>query len=264
MPPSRKKAVAKIPTFDETPVVFFLKITEDILNNIIPAGESTAYSEVETSGGLENISYSSILNSVDVFNKQTKFNTDLLKSVIESVNADRYSIQTGCFWCCHTFSWHPAVLPTSYDAYKNVYTCEGNFCSPECALSYNYADIKTSDSMKWNRHAMLGHLYSKIYVNRNLSPAPPRTLLRLFGGPLDIEQFRDYAFGDNELVLSDLHPIRLQFPSMNVQGPLRDIKKYVSLSTDVIDKASEQLRLKRSKPTSSNIQTLDMCIGKNR
>jgi hypothetical protein len=49
---------------------------------------------------------------------------------------------------------------------------------------------------------------------------------------------------------------------MNVQGPLRDIKKYVSLSVDVVEKASEQLRLKRSKPVNANIQTLDMCINK--
>jgi hypothetical protein len=87
-------------------------------------------------------------------------------------------------------------------------------------------------------------------------------MLRMFGGPLDIEQYRDYTTGTNDIVLSDLPPIRLQFPSMNVQGPLRDIKKYVSLSVDVVEKASEQLRLKRSKPVNANIQTLDMCINK--
>jgi hypothetical protein len=87
----------------------------------------------------------------------------------------------------------------------------------------------------------------------------------MFGGPLDIEQYREYTFNDNHIVLSELYPIRLLFPSMNVQAPLRDIKRYVSLSTDVVEKASEQLRLKRSKPVNVNIPTLDMCIiGKNR
>jgi len=144
--------------------------------------------------------------------------------------------------------------------YNNTYSCEGNFCSPECALAHNYSDNKISDSTKWNRHALLGHLYADLYSNRNLSPAPPRSLLRLFGGPLDIQQYRDYVTGDNNIVLSELHPIRLLFPSMNVQGPLRDIKKYVSLSNDVVEKASEQLRLKRSKPVNVNVPTLDMCI----
>jgi len=103
-------------------------------------------------------------------------------------------------------------------------------------------------------------LYADLYSNRELSPAPPRSLLRLFGGPLDIQQYRDYVTGDNNIVLSEIHPIRLLFPSMNVQGPLRDIKKYVSLSHDVVEKASEQLRLKRSKPVNVNVPTLDMCI----
>ena len=103
-------------------------------------------------------------------------------------------------------------------------------------------------------------MYAELYKTRVLSPAPPRSLLRLFGGSLDIEQYRDYITGDNYIVLSEIHPIRLVFPSMNVQGPLRDIKKYVSLSNDVVEKASEQLRLKRSKPMNVNVPTLDMCM----
>lgn len=246
--PARKTktaVVVKPQTVDETPVVFFLKVLDNE-PTIQPAGDS--------------ISYSDILNSVELSTNNQQFNTDLLKSVLSKVQVERYSPQTACFWCCHTFNWVSSVLPLSYDVYNNIYSCEGNFCSPECALSYNYADTKVSDSTKWNRHALLGHLYADLYKNRLLSPAPPRSLLRLFGGPLDIQQYREYTTGDNEIVLSDIHPIRLLFPSMNVQGPLRDIKKYVSLSNDVVEKASEQLRLKRSKPINVNVPTLDMCI----
>jgi hypothetical protein len=84
----------------------------------------------------------------------------------------------------------------------------------------------------------------------------------MFGGPLDIQQFREYTSGSNDIVMSELPPIRMLFPSMNVQGPLRDIKRYVSLSTDAVEKASEHLRLKRSKTMNTNIPTLDMCIVK--
>jgi hypothetical protein len=82
----------------------------------------------------------------------------------------------------------------------------------------------------------------------------------MFGGPLDIEQYRNYIMSTNDIILSALPPIRMIFPTMNIQGPLRDIKKYVSLSNDVVEKASESLRLKRSKPVHVNIPTLDMCI----
>jgi hypothetical protein len=244
MPPRKAKAPAKSQQIDESPVVFFLKVTENDSDSIIPAGDV--------------ISYSDILNTVE---KNTeRFNTELLKDVLSKVRVDQYSPHTACFWCCHTFTWVSCVLPISYDVYNNIYSCEGNFCSPECALAHLYADNKIPDSSKWNRHALLNHMYSDLYKTRSLSPAPPRSLLRLFGGQLDIEQYRDYITGENYIVLAEIHPIRLVFPSMNVQGPLRDIKKYVSLSSDVVEKASEQLRLKRSKPMNVNVPTLDMCM----
>jgi len=245
MPPRKPKTVVTR-QIDDSPVVFFLKISDKSRNDILPAGEHTNYSD--------------ILNTVE--KSSERFNTDILKQVLSSVVCEKYSPQIACFWCCHTFSWSACVVPNLYDIYNNVYVCEGNFCSPECGLAYNYSNTKILDSAKWTRHSLLYHLYAPLYKTRMLSPAPPRTILRMFGGPLDIEQFRDYTSGDNEFVLSEIHPVRLLFPTMNVQGPVRDIKKYVSLSTDVVEKASEQLRLKRSKPVNVNMPTLDMCIGK--
>jgi hypothetical protein len=189
-------------------------------------------------------------------------NSELLKDILDKTKQDtEYSKDTCCFWCSHKFGWAACVLPISYDAYKNLYTCEGHFCSPECSLAFLYKESDT-DSIKWNRHSLLRSLYSNLYVNKELSPAPPRTLLRMYGGPLDIEQYRTYTMKVNDIVASELPPIRLLFPSMNIQGPIRDIKKYVSLTNDVIEKASEQLRLKRSKPVNSHVNTID-CLLKH-
>lgn len=246
MPPRKQKAPE--PTVQETPVIFFLKVPDDYKEHIIPAGESTSYAD--------------ILSSVENTNTSPRFTTDLLKSIFNKIQRDaQYSPHTSCFWCCHGFEWDAFVLPISYDAYQHVYSCEGYFCSPECALAYLYADNRLTDSTRWNRHAMLNFLYSDLYTNSQLSPAPPRTTLRMFGGPLDIEQYRAYVSGANELVMSELPPIRVLFPSMNVQGPLRDVKKYVSLSSDVVEKASESLRLKRSKPVHVNVPTLDRLMS---
>jgi len=255
---ARKKAAIQKETpapIEETPVVFFLKTLEEFEEDVSPAGHIVGYSDVTKPPTTMN--YTDILKSMET---TTSMSTDLLKSILEKAMCDSYSSDAACFWCCHSFNWDPALLPISYDAYKNVYTCEGNFCSPECALSYLYKNVKTSDTTRWSRHTLLRHMYSSLYVNRELSPAPPRTLLRMFGGPLDISQFRAYAYSTNDMIMTDIPPIRLVFPTMNIQGPLRDVKKYVSLSTDVLDKASQQLRLKRSKPIHNNIQTLDMCL----
>jgi hypothetical protein len=249
-----RKKVVKDTTVQETPVVFFLRISEQTSDEILPAGTEIAYTEIVKPTA--STSYAEILRSVET---SVSLNSEMLKGILDKTIHTEYSQDTSCFWCCHGFHWSPCVLPISYDAYKNMYSCEGHFCSPECALAYLYKEGST-ESTKWNRHSLLRHMYSKLYTTKDLSPAPPRTLLRMFGGPLDIEQYRTYTMKTNDLIASELPPIRLVFPTMNIQGPIRDIKKYVSLSTDVIEKASEQLRLKRSKPVHANIPTIDMVL----
>ena len=258
MPP-RKKATTKDvqqSTIQETPVVFFLKLMDALPSeDVTPAGRTYEYSDISKPN--TNVTYTEILKSME---NVAPMNSEILKSILEKTMCDSYSQDTACFWCCHKFDWSPAVLPISYDAYKNIYTCEGHYCSPECALAYLYKQIQTSDTVRWNRHTLLRDMYTSMYTRRELSIAPPRTMLRMFGGPLDITQYRAYTTTVNNLVASELPPIRLVFPTMNIQGPVRDIKKYVSLSSDTVEKASQQLRLKRSKPIHSNIQTLDMCL----
>lgn len=247
-----RKKIVKDTSIQETPVVFFLRIVDGSGDDILPAGTEIAYSEITRPNAT---TYQEILQSVE---KSVSLNSEMLKSILDKTNYTTYG-DAACFWCCHSFNWTQCVLPVSYDAYKNIYTCEGNYCSPECALAYLYKEV-TTESIKWNRHSLLRHLYSKLYTATDLSPAPPRTLLRMFGGPLDIEQYRTYTMKTNDLISSELPPIRLIFPTMNIQGPIRDIKKFVSLSADVVEKASEQLRLKRSKPISNTAPTIDMVL----
>lgn len=257
MPPRKKTPASKEPIkpFEETPVVFFLKTVDDVVDDITPAGHTMGYADISKSQPITQ--YTEILKHME---GTSAMSTELLKSIFDKTVCESYPQDTACFWCCHSFEWAPAVLPISYDAYKNVYTCEGNFCSPECALAYLYVDIHVSDTVRWNRQTILNHLYSTMYESRDLSPAPPRSVLRMFGGPLDIAQYRGYVSSVNDIVLSDLPPVRLIFPTMNIQGPIRDIRRYVSLSTETVEKASQQLRLKRSKPVHTNIPTLDMCL----
>ena len=227
----------------ETPVVFFLRIHEQ-QHAVGPIEDSPSYSE---------------LLSVADGTSSDRFSNEILKPLIESIQRDKeYSEHTCCFWCCSMFKGFQFSLPVMYDTYKSIYICEGVYCSPECALAYLYADYSISESVRWNRRVLLQNLYTNIVPE--ISPAPPRSMLRMFGGPLDIKQYRGYVSCTNDIILSNLHPIRTIFPTMNVQGPIRDIKKYVSLSNDAVDKASESLRLKRSKAPQTTVPTLDMCI----
>ena len=229
----------------EAPIVFTLKLPAEE-NAPMPAGASTNYSE--------------ILQAVETSQVAERFNTDTMKEVLNRTRCPTYAPNTACFWCCHAFHWKACVLPISYDAYENMYTCEGYYCSPECAMACLYADPNINDVNRWTRHALLSDMYRCLYTKRELTQAPPRTTLRLFGGPLDIEQFREYTATSEDMVSVQLPPLRLYVPSMNVQGPVRDVKKFVALSQETVDKASKELRLKRSKPVHTNVPTLDKLV----
>lgn len=204
--------------------------------------------------------YSEILQNIEVSHASERFTIEIMKEILSRAKVPVYAPMTACFWCCHSFPWKPTVLPISYDAYENMYTCEGHFCSPECALASLYAEPNLSDVARWTRHALLADMYRVLYKKRDLIPAPPRATLRLFGGPLGIDQFREHTSFHEEMVSVQLPPLRLHLPSMNVQGPVRDVKKFVALSQETVDKASKELRLKRSKPVHTNVPTLDKCM----
>lgn len=230
----------------EAPVIFSFRLPAEE-SVPVPADASTSYSD--------------ILQTVESSNVGKRFNTDIMKDILSRTKTPVYSGSTACLWCCHPFPWKACVLPVSYDAYENMYTCEGHFCSPECGLSYLYNDLKISDVTRWMRHALLNDLYRTMYVDKILTPAPHRHTLRMFGGPLDIEQFREYVANSEDLVGIQLPPLRLYVPTMNVQGPIRDVKKFVALSQETVDKASKELRLRRSKPVHAAGATLDKCMA---
>lgn len=232
----------------DAPVVFTLRL---------PA-EDTAPQPL--GGDAPGTDYAEILRDMEAGYATQRFTADTMKEILGRTRAPTYGGTTACFWCCHPFPWKPSVLPISYDAYENMYTCEGHFCSPECAMASLYADPSVSDNSRWIRHALLTDLYRSLYTKRDLIPAPPRTTLRLFGGPLDIEQFREYTASAEEMVAVHLPPLRLYVPNMNVQGPVRDVKKFVALSQETVEKASKEMRLKRSKPVHTNAVTLDKCM----
>jgi hypothetical protein len=83
----------------------------------------------------------------------------------------------------------------------------------------------------------------------------------MFGGNLDIQQYRELIRHSTKPLQLSIAPIRLYMPSVNTQVSARDVKSYVSLTAETVQKASQQLRLRRSKPVYEGTATLDKCIG---
>jgi hypothetical protein len=168
---------------------------------------------------------------------------------------------SACFWCCHSFTHRPVVLPIrDTGEYLEV---SGNYCSPECAVAYLF-DMRQDSHTRWEQLALLYRVYGEA-CQGTIHPAPPRTSLRLFGGSLSIEEYRTLIQSHKVRVDVHLPPMVSILSTMDT----KPIDFYdASLTKNVnetvkerLQKAEEVLRLRRTKPLKAWESTLDACIN---
>lgn len=118
------------------------------------------------------------------------------------------STSVWCWTCCHPFETIPVAIPHIYDSKRNIFFCYGNFCSFSCAKRYVLESSGNTQSC-----TLLALLRSKIIgglgtTNIGIKAAPPRASLKVFGGKLSIESFREG--------LEFLLPQNMLFPNQDV------------------------------------------------
>ncbi len=166
-----------------------------------------------------------------------------------------------CFWCAHSFTWKPTIIPEREE--KGTYRVYGNFCCPSCAMAY-LLNESLDTHVRWERIALLHRLYGKNYKSHRIFPAPARESLAHFGGPMSIESYR--ATVEQEKIRIDL-----QVPPMvSILGSIdtkpidfydSSMKHTISpLLGELVPKAEEGLRLKRSRPLKEKESTLDSVL----
>jgi hypothetical protein len=96
-----------------------------------------------------------------------------------------------CFWCCHPFRSPPVGLPVARSPDGDGrYHAFGCFCSFECASAWNLDDNSCIDRM-YERQVLLHAMARELEGSqRIIRPAPSRLALRMFGGHLEIGEFR--------------------------------------------------------------------------
>ena len=113
-----------------------------------------------------------------------------------------------CWWCCHTFTNCPCTLPVKYDPLRKRFNFIGVFCSWNCTKAYN---LEKNDHIKYQRTEWITLLIQQMYGIKeaiNVKCAPPRQTLKMFGGYLTINEFRN----NNKLVDSyHLNELRFNF-----------------------------------------------------
>jgi hypothetical protein len=79
-----------------------------------------------------------------------------------------------------------------YNIKTDTYVLFGNFCSLECANAYNFSSHCGSDKV-WEINSLIQMLSKHYGYTHPIRPAPSRFLLKIFNGPMSIDEFREYV-----------------------------------------------------------------------
>ena len=236
------------PPVDTVPYDNFNPFQDDMEQLEQPVKEQKASEPVKTVKE-ETIDYYNLKGTLLVSYKDT--------SEVKEIPA---TSDAACLWCCHTFTHRPVVLPIR-DTGEHIEVM-GNFCSPECAVSYLF-DIRQDSHTRWEQLSLLYRIYGEV-CNGTIRPAPPRTVLKLFGGLLSIEEYRTILQSQKILIDVHLPPMVSILATMDTKpidfydsGLTKNVMDTVN---ERIQKAEEGLRLRRTKPLKAWESTLDACI----
>ena len=200
---------------------------------------------------------------VETFNKNTikaikeiKIH-ELMHDFISNINNEWITeTNISCYWCCHSFRTIPIGIPFKY--IKNIFYLWGCFCSFNCAASYIFNEHKQE---KWERYSLLHLLYTKITNDEcsKIKLAPSRQLLKMFGGNMNIVEFRN-----SSLILNTNYNI-ITIPLISIIPQLEEVKynvlnKNLNIENNKNDNKiydKTKLRLYRDKPLSNKNNTLE-------
>jgi hypothetical protein len=112
------------------------------------------------------------------------------KSVLDSIECQNLN----CWWCRNSIPVEYQTLGCPLKYSNETFYCEGSFCSFNCIKAYiedlNHYQLKYRDSM-----SLLLLYYSKIFNSNilytEIYSAPHWSLLKEYGGSLDINDFRN-------------------------------------------------------------------------
>jgi hypothetical protein len=170
-----------------------------------------------------------------------------------SANTWPESTNTCCWWCCHQFEGMPCALPEVYRRDK-FFVC-GVYCSFNCAASYNFS--KNDGDDMWMRYSLLNLMYKKMYGTKfvKIGLAPPREVLKMFGGYMCIEEFRETSLRMDKTFQVIKPPMVAIIPKIEENILNRGIRTGHT-NEHILSKTQNSLKLKRTKPVMNPNSTL--------
>ena len=158
-----------------------------------------------------------------------------------------HSFNTGdiCWNCCHPFHEMVHGLPLKYS--NGVFYVYGDFCSLECAARYSSEYFKETNF----ENMTLLNLYNSTInkTEKSIQPAPNKLVLKLFGGDLTIDEYR------NSFSKPNIHDIKLP--------PILPIKHTIDMYEMNSGNTKNNLKLFRKKPLPSENKSISTSMKLN-
>ena len=167
-----------------------------------------------------------------------------------------------CFWDCHSFRGVPCAIPIAIE--EGIWRVYGNFCSPECAAAHLFTE-RLDSNVQWERYALLNRLYAAS-SEAGVRLAPSRNIIRLFGGPLDVSDFRA-SNTEQRMRIDVMMPPMISIIQVMDTKPIdfydSSMKNsFIPWEMDRMNRPGAQgLRLRRTKPVAEKETTLEFCMG---
>lgn len=106
-----------------------------------------------------------------------------------------------CWWCSHNFETCPIPCPIDYNNIKKHYKVNGIFCSWSCAAAFSIEKYTNITLVYQLRHE-LEHANCKESCDcENIKIAPPKYILKGFGGYMSIKDYRNLS-NDKKILIS--------------------------------------------------------------
>lgn len=157
-----------------------------------------------------------------------------------------------CWWCCHPWEGPDVHLPIRYDDRTRKFTTIGHFCSFECAKAWGM----DNGGSRWGEMLEFLALYRKHAMGKYTPTAlaPKRQTLKMFGGPLTIEEFRKSS--------------GTKAPWVHVPGEVHMVYTFgrggapdPPANPDAAPEGEGDLKLKRTKPLRRAASKLESALG---
>lgn len=166
-----------------------------------------------------------------------------------------------CFWCCHKLHGAPAVGIPVRVTRGGKYAVTGTFCGFECAAAFIF-NSRELHVNPWASYEMLNTMAGRSGAPTPVKEAPSRLCLRMFGGWMDIDEFRRGRTRHAPLPLTMVSASQVMDDSGNAGCAAggRDGSSFIPLDHDRVMKAKQNLMkhtsgMKRSIHNKMNLVT---------